>query len=413
MRKYEFGTRREGASAGQVALLMLLSAAIAAVVVLGILAAGTTRYRIIDTGKEQDSALISELLRDIDKYYYFGEDAPSSKELTIAAAHSLVNAVGDPYAAYYSEEEYESFRSTLNGNYKGIGVVITFDEQRGTHVERVYEDSPAEKAGILDGDYIVAVNGESVIGADLNTVSGMIGGEDGSTVTLTIMRGEEQLEIAAVRGDVYVRRVYFSQFDDGIGYIRIDSFTGSAASEFDSALDTLLAGSMTKLIIDVRNDPGGTLDTVTHIADRILPECTITTLEGKMVEKPEVYTSSAENSLDMPLVVLVNGDSASASEIFASAVQDNKAGTLMGTTTFGKGIVQTSWQVLPGQGYLKLTTDAYRTPNGELIHGVGVTPDIVVEQDPELSGVDIYYILRDYPERDLQLAAAIGFLSAN
>ena len=194
MRKYEFGTRREGASAGQVAMLMLLSAAIAAVVVLGILAAGTTRYRIIDTGKEQDSALISELLRDIDKYYYFGEDAPSSKELTIAAAHSLVNAVGDPYAAYYSEEEYESFRSTLNGNYKGIGVVITFDEQRGTHVERVYEDSPAEKAGILDGDYIVAVNGESVIGADLNTVSGMIGGEDGSTVTLTIMRGEEKMK---------------------------------------------------------------------------------------------------------------------------------------------------------------------------------------------------------------------------
>lgn len=399
-----------GASAGQVALLMLISAALTAFIIIGALLLGTTRFRLVDASKERTTALIGELLNDIDRYYYFGDKAPADEELIDAAAHSLVNAVGDPYAAYYSEKEYEDFRGSLNGNYKGIGILIKADGENGTLVERVYEDNPAARAGMYDGDHIIAVNGESVIGLDVEAVSGLIGGEDGTTVVLTVRRGDQTLDIPVVRGDVYVRRVYGEMLDDRIGYIRIDSFTGGASSEFSSVLDALLQSNASSLIIDVRNDPGGTLDVVVEIADRILPECTVTTLSGKLVDPPEVYRSTAEASLNIPFVVLTNGNSASASEIFASAVQDNKAGTVIGTTTFGKGIVQTSWQVLPGKGYIKLTTDAYLTPNGNMIHGIGVTPDITVEQDPELEDIDLFTIMRDMREKDLQLQAAIEFL---
>lgn len=402
---------RSGASAGQVALLMLLSAVISAVLVIALLALGTTRYKLVDSTRSRSTALLTELLSNVSKYYYFSDDAPSEEELTDAAAHALVNAVGDPYAAYYSEEEYESFRDSMNGNYKGIGVLIQADPERGTLVERVYEETPAETAGLLAGDIITAVDGQSVVGLDANQVSALIMGEDGTIVSLTILRGEETLSLPVTRGDVYVRRVYTQLLENSIGYLRMDSFTGNVVDEFNAGLDKLLADGVTALIIDVRNNPGGTLDSVVAIADRILPDCIITTLEGKLVDPPQVYRSSDAQKLEIPLVVLTNGNSASASEIFASAVQDNAAGLILGTTTFGKGIVQTSWEVLPGQGYLKLTTDAYLTPKGSMIHGVGITPDRIVEQDPELESTDVFFILRDMPERDLQLNAAIEYLN--
>ena len=404
--------QRTGAKPWQVAFLMLLTALLTAGIIFALLLSGATRYTVVDSKSKSSTALLSTLLDDIEKYYYFSDEGPSTEKLADAAAHSIVDAVGDPYAAYYSEEEYESFRSSISGNYKGIGVLVTMDKEKGLFVERVYEDTPAERAGLLAGDYISEVDGQNVIGMELTPAADLISGEDGSTVHLVVLRGEETLNIDAVRGDVYIRRVYTEQLENGIGYLRIESFTGNAATEFDAALDGLLESGITSLIIDVRGNPGGTLDTVVSIADRILPECVITTLEGKLVTPPEVHRSDAEHCIDLPLIVLTNGESASASEIFASAVQENGAGRILGTNTLGKGIVQTSWEVLPGQGYIKLTTDVYLTPNGNMIHGIGVAPDIEIAQDPELENTDIFFIMRDMRERDLQLNAAIELLNA-
>lgn len=403
--------RYAGARPWQVAVLMLMSAAVAALVLFVALLGGRGRYRLIDGGAKYDSSLISTLLSEIDNYYYFHEEAPDTKKLLEDAAHDIVNSIGDPYAAYYTNEEYAEFESSTNGNYKGIGVLLTVTEANGAEVVRVYDGNPAANAGVREGDIITAVDGKSTLGLSHDDVSGMIGGADGTTVALTVKRGGETLQIDVQRGDVYIRRVYTEMLQDNIGYIRIESFTGNAAEEFNEGLDELLAKGIESLVIDLRNNPGGSLDSVVAICDRILPECTITTLEGKLVNPPQTFESTAEQSLDIPYAVLINGNSASASEIFASAVQDNKSGTLIGKNTFGKGIVQSSWELQNGQGYIKLTTDVYRTPNGRLIHEIGVAPDIEVEQDSELVNYDVYFIMRDYADRDLQLKAAVDFLN--
>ena len=401
-----------GIKAWQVVVLMLLSAVLSAVVVIGSLLSGNGRYSIIDRGSDTDASLISTLLANIKEYYYFSDKAPSSKELLNAAAHKLVEKVGDPYAEYFTLEEYSDFQSSMNGNFKGIGAIVSKMDGEGISILRVYEDSPAEQAGIMDGDVIIEVDGESIVELDQDTAVGKIAGEDGSTVTLSVMRGETRHIIQVVRGDVYAKRVYTEPIEDGIGYIRIESFTGSAADEFDAAVTEMLANGAKALVFDIRDNPGGDLGTVVKICDRILPECTITTIEGKFVQKPEVYRSTAEKSISIPYAVLTNGYSASASEIFASAVQDNKAGTLIGTNTFGKGIVQTTWEVLSGEGYLKLTTEVYLTPNGNMIHEKGVAPDIELAQDPALEEMGIYYIRRDMADRDLQMLKAVEVLKS-
>lgn len=399
----------KGLPAWQVILLMLLTALLSGGAVLAVLALGVTRYSIADSRSGTDMSVLTKLMSDVQNYYYFSDDLPSSEKLLDGAAQGLVDSVGDPYADYYSVEEFESFRNQLAGNFKGIGVLIS-QAEKGTLINRVYEDSPAAKAGLLDNDVIIAVDGKSVVGMDVNTVSTMVGGEDGTSVALTVLRGDETLTIPVVRGDVYVRRVSYELLDNNIGYLRIDSFTGNAEAEFNDVVDILLKRGIKSLIIDLRNNPGGELETVVKICDRVLPACTITTIEGKLANPATVYKSSADESLDLPIVVLTNGYSASASEIFAAAIQDNKAGIIMGTNTFGKGIVQTSWQLMPGKGYIKLTTDVYKTPNGRMIHGIGVAPDVVVEQDPELANTDIFFIRRDMPERDLQVNAAVDYL---
>ncbi len=399
-----------GIKAWQVFVLMLLSALLSAVVVVGALSSGAGRFAITERGTDTDATLISRLLSEIKDYYYFSDKAPQPKELLRTAAHELVKKVGDPYSEYFTVDEFVDFQDNINGNFKGIGVVVTKPEVGGIEVLRVYEGCPADEAGVLDGDVITKVNGVSVLDMDADAAIDLIAGEDGSTVVLTIQRGTELLSVPVARGDVHVKRVYTEPAQDGIGYIRIDSFTGSAAEEFDEALSELLEGGAKALVIDIRNNPGGELNTVVSICDRILPECTITTIEGKLVDPPKVYKSTAEKSLDIPYAVLINGDSASASEIFASAVQDNKAGTLIGTNTFGKGIVQTTWEVLPGEGYIKLTTDVYLTPNGEMIHEKGVAPDIELAQDPEAEQYDIYYVRRDMKDKDIQMNKAVELL---
>lgn len=245
-----------GARPWQVAVLMLMSAAVAALVLFVALLGGNGRYRLIDGGAKYDSSLISTLLSEIDKYYYFHDDAPDTEKLLEDAAHDIVNSIGDPYAAYYTNEEYEAFENSINGSYKGIGVLLGVTDGNGAEIVRVYEGNPAAKAGIREGDTVIAVDGKSTLGLPHEEVSDLISGLGGTTVALTIKRGEETLEIDVERGDVYIKRVYTEILENSIGYIRIESFTGNAAEEFNEGLDGLLGQGIESLIIDLRNNPG-------------------------------------------------------------------------------------------------------------------------------------------------------------
>lgn len=404
----EIKPSKKGIRGWQVAVLMLLSGVVSVVLVFAVLLNyGSKLY------SKYDSQVISDLLESVDRYYYFDEEKPDTETLLNAAAKALIAEIGDPYAEYFSDEEYNAYRDNLNGNYKGIGVLVGLDpDGRGLIVERAYTNNPAYNAGVRDGDIITSINGNQLKDTDFNGAAEMLMGDDGSTAELGIIReGEAQpLTISVKRGDVVVTRVFSEKLENNIGYICIEEFTGDAAEAVNTQLNELLDNGITSLIIDLRNNPGGSLDTVVEIADRVLPECTITTLSGKLVDPPREYRSDNKQKLEIPYVVLVNNNSASASEVFSSAVQDNNAAKLIGTTTFGKGIVQTSWSLGEGEGMIKLTTDAYTTPNGRHIHGVGLTPDIAVELPEELEGMSPYALINAHRDSDTQLSAAIEYL---
>lgn len=389
----------------QVAILMIIS-----LLVGGVLTA--TLIGSIVPSSEYDASVISALMESIDKYYYFQDEKPDVDTMLNAAANAVIATTGDRYAQYFTDEGYGDYYDNLNGNYKGIGVLVALDDEgRGLLVTRAYTGNPAFDAGVCDGDIITHIDGVDVSDMSLDDASDLILGTDGSVVKLTILRDEKSLEIDVTRGDVTVSRVFSEKLENGIGYICIEEFTGDAATAFDTQLEALLSDGITSLIIDLRNNPGGSLDTVVKIADRILPECLITTIEGQLVDPPKEYRSTDDEKLDIPYVVLVNGSSASASEVFSGAVQDNESAILIGTTTYGKGIVQTSWSLGTGMGVIKLTTDAYRTPDGSLIHGIGLTPDIEIDLPIELQGISPYTLFYEHRAEDTQLNRAIQYLT--
>ncbi len=358
-----------------------------------------------------DSALLFEELLDMMQRYHYG-DPLDPDTLVAAGAHAMVDAMGDGYATYFTEEEYNSYYSSMNGNYSGIGISIYPPDDSGALIHRVFKNSFAEQAGVQKGDKVLAVDGEEVYGLSSSELGDRITGEEGTTVVLTIRRGDEVLDITVTRGNVYVERVEYFMLDGGIGYIHITSFTGDAVDEFNAAIEALTADGASSLIVDLRNNGGGYLDTVIDIADAVLGECVIASWKGKTKDPAEVFRSDADHC-DLPMVLLVNGNSASASEIFAGAVQDNSRAYVIGTQTFGKGIVQTTFPLSGDNGYLKLTTDAYFTPNGTDLNGTGITPDLIVELPDELMYLDVYTLYTDYPDQDTQLQAAIAYLLGN
>ena len=372
---------------------------------------GLTRLRTIKNMGQYDSSLFSELLMRIDTLH-FG-DTPTTEELTNAAAHAMVDSVGDRYAAYFSNEEYNEYTSSMNGNYKrGVGISVYAPGDDGALIHRVFECTFADEAGLKGGDIILALDGVSVIGLTMDEMTDLIAGDAGTTVDFTVKRGDETLTMPVMRGDVYITRVEYFMLEGGVGYLHVVSFTGDAENEFKAAIGALEAEGAASLIIDLRDNPGGSLTTVVNMCDYMLPECTIASMSGKTTDPTEYFTSDAD-MCELPFVVLVNGDSASASEIFAGAMQDNGRAAIIGTRTFGKGIVQTTFTLRDGHGYLKLTTDAYFTPNGTSLSGTGITPDVVVELPEELQYADVYTLYTDYLNSDTQLLAAIDYLKAN
>ncbi len=333
-------------------------------------------------GSKAVDTKIAAIKQIIDKYYL--EDA-NETDLVDGMYKGLVDGLGDPYSVYYTAEEFTSMMESTNGVYCGIGVTVSQDPDTGViTLVKPFENSPGLEAGILPGDLLYKVNGTEVTGMELSAVVAMIKGEEGTLVELSIIReGEsEELTITVERRQIEIPTISYEMLADNIGYIYISEFDTVTESQFISALEDLNNQGITGLVVDLRDNPGGNLDVVNSILDQILPEGLIVYTEDKYGEKDE-YKSDEEHQFNKPLTVLVNGNSASASEIFAGAVKDYGIGTIVGTTTFGKGIVQRLIELGDGTA-MKLTISKYYTPNGYNIHGIGIEPDVEIELDDTL-----------------------------
>ncbi|MCT4617900.1 MAG: S41 family peptidase [Marinisporobacter sp.] len=319
----------------------------------------------------------------------------------------LFESLDDPYSVYMNEKEFTSLMEHTKGTYDGIGVIMTAGKDGFITVVSPIEDTPGEKAGLRTGDKIVKVNDKEVRAStaeQLDKAVNMIKGKHGTKVSLTVIRPEkkEPFVVDIVREEIRLKTVKSKMLQDDIGYIRITMFDEKTPKDFMKQLDELEKKNIKGLVIDLRNNPGGLLDECAEIADRLLGKQDIVYTQDRAGKRE--YKRSDKEKVDYPFVLLVNGGSASASEILSGAVKDTKSGTLIGTTTFGKGLVQ---QVIPlkdGSGF-KLTTAQYFTPNGTYIHGKGIEPDIVIDLPEELKEkVDIT------DEEDVQLQKGIEVL---
>ena len=343
----------------------------------------------IGTEAEQKLNLIDQTLKD----FYF-DDIDDSKVLdNIYKAY--VNAYGDKYTVYYTADEYAKIQESSNGAYYGIGVVVRKNDDGTILVVESYDGAPGKEAGMRKNDVIVTVNGESVADQDLNSVVAKIKGDEGTTVNIGIRRdgSDDITELTVTRRKVEIKTVAYEMLDDSVGLITISEFDKVTAQQFKEAYAQLETLGMKGLVIDIRSNPGGLLNVVVDMLDEILPDGLIVYTEDKYGNRQE-YNGSNPDVIDVPLAVLVNGESASASEIFAGAVQDYGAGTIIGTQTFGKGIVQTIRRMSDGSA-IKYTMAKYFTPKGQDIHGHGVTPDIVEELSDEFNNLTEYDASKD------------------
>lgn len=353
-----------------------------------------------------DSSALQELADTIDSQYYFYDDKElDNDKLLDAAMRGMVSKLDDPYAQYFTEEEYQKLLTDNAGDYVGIGISIQAPDETGAKVISVYSDSPADKAGIQKGDVITKVNGNTTAEKSLQEVITYFSDDTTVPDEITYLRDGVETTVSLLRAEVHIVRVTSSVLDGNIGYVHISEFNGSVATDFSSAVDALKQQGIDKLIIDLRDNPGGGLTEVLNVAYRLIPkDKVIVSIRSKNGDE-DVYKSQGTEQYDMPIVVLVNGGSASASELLTGALKDYGIATIVGTQTFGKGIVQSYFHLSNSKGWVKMTTDAYYTPNGVCIQGVGITPDLVVDLPDELK--DISVDLLD-PAKDTQLQAAIN-----
>ena len=349
-----------------------------------------TRRAAVSTGSEKTETLDMNLsqvkkktgeIEELINAYYLDEIDGQKVEDTMYTG--MVAGLEDPYSVYYSKEELESMEESISGAYSGIGATLTQDPDTGElSVVSCFDGTPAQEAGLQPGDVITGWNGKSVEGIELSELVSKIKTDPEEQLTLEIERDGETLEVELTRREVQIPTVEYEMLDNQIGYIRLVEFDEVTADQFKEALEDLENQNMEKLIIDVRNNPGGVLQVVCDMLDKLLPEGLIVYTEDKNGNRKE-YTSDEEHQFTKPLAVLANENSASASEIFAGAIQDYGIGTIVGTTTFGKGIVQRTFYLSDGTG-VKLTVAKYYTPKGHDIHKKGITPDVEIELDEEL-----------------------------
>ncbi len=324
-------------------------------------------------------------LKDYVEENYYKEI--SEDKLYEGMKKGLFEILGDPYSVFMNSEEYTDYLQSSSGEYPGIGVYLTTSENNQIEVVSPIEDTPADRAGLLPKDQIIGVNGEAVNADMMDEVISKVKGEPGTAVNITIYRPskDKTFDVDIVREIVDVKVVKSRMIDDQIGYLRLTQFDKDCASEFKTHMDDLIGQGAKKVVIDLRQNPGGYLDECIDIADSLLGKANIVSVDGRNGEH-ESFESDGKK-YNVSLAVLVDGGSASASEILTGALKDNHAATIIGTTTFGKGIVQTFRPYLDGSG-LKLTTAEYFTPNGQNIHGIGIEPDITLELDEHYNEIE-------------------------
>ena len=335
----------------------------------------------------------------LDMYFLWDIDEEAMED---SLAEGLLAGTGDKYAQYYSKKEFDNLMEEISGSYGGIGVSIIENDDGMIEVVQVFEGSPAEAAGIQAKDIIIEADGITEI-RDVDHLVELVRGEPGTTVDLVVKRDDKEIPVTVERQIIEMELITYEMLEDHIGYIRLSEFETIAIEQFNQALDDLESQGMTSLIIDIRDNPGGDYDTVIALADRVLPEGKITTVIDKNGTS-SVETSDEEHQINIPMVVLINGNSASASELFSGAIKDYGIATMIGETTFGKGIIQSIYRLPDGSG-MKFTTQEYLTPNGNHIHEIGVSPDIEVAIPEEAYEDGV--VTR---EEDVQLQTAIDFL---
>ena len=365
-----------------------------------------------------DMSVIGPKLKGIEQaiqeYFLFDEkdEDETAKERIMSAEDwiytAYVMSLGDPYSAYYTAEDYKTLMENTEGEYCGVGVLMSQNVYTGLiNVLKVFKEAPADQAGMLPGDVLTGVDGLDVIGMDLSlVVSDYIKGDEGTDVTLTVYRAseDEYIDLTMTRAIVQHPTVEYEMLENQIGYINLSSFEDVSAAQFISAVEDLESKGMKALVLDIRNNTGGVVTAAEDIADYILPDGKeIVSFKGKALPD-STDISMDKHQLDLPMAVLVNGQSASASEILSGALGYHDAAVIVGTKTFGKGIAQGMFSIPDGSA-LKLTTAYYYLPSGECIHKTGIEPDVEVELLKELE--TMVEIPKD---QDNQLQAAIAVL---
>lgn len=329
----------------------------------------------------EDTVAKMKVIENVIDTYFYKEDVDKDA-MVDGIFKGMVESLGDPYSEYYSKEELESLYQDSFGVYYGVGAYVSLDTATGlAKVSGIIADSPAEEADLRAEDIIYKVDDVDVTGMSLQETVSLIKGDENTTVKLTLIRDGKEIEKEVTRRKVESPTVNFKMLDDGMAYIQITEFDTVTVDQFTEAMAMARGNDMKGLILDLRSNPGGNLSSVVSIAKQMLPKGLIVYTEDRDGNREE-YSCDGSKELDVPMVVLVNGNSASASEILAGAIKDYGIGTLVGTTTFGKGIVQRPIELSDGSA-VKLTISSYYTPNGINIHGIGIEPDVECEFDSE------------------------------
>ncbi len=320
---------------------------------------------------------ITEINQYIDSMFIFPID---KDKMLDEAVKGYMNGLGDIYSSYYTPEEYKETLDDSDGNYVGIGVVVQQDANtNAVKVMNVYPGSPAEAGGMQNEDIIIKVEGEDIASWSLNDVVKAIRGVEGTPVNVTVYRSGEEIEISMVRKGLTKITVESEMLEDHVGYIRLTEFDAVSVDQMRKAIGELQAQGMERMVLDLRDNPGGLLTTVVTLADDFLPQANIFYFKDKAGRRTD-YNSEQSQIYTGPMTVLINGNSASASEVLSGTLKDNDRALLIGEQSFGKGIVQSFYPLSDGSG-IKITTSHYFTPLGTDIHGVGITPDIEIKDD--------------------------------
>ena len=382
----------------------------ALLIAVALVSSGVTAFLCTHTGAGGALQPLAQMKETIQRaFFYYDESANSDEKLVDAALRGMLSSIDDDYAQYYTAEQYAEHLKSNSGEYRGIGIVIAAPDETGSRIQRVYAGSPMAAAGAQQGDLVLSINGEPVAGLSLDDMLALFHTDETADVLL-LSRNGETFEVSVVKDIINVPYVEYALLEDGVGYIRLIGFAGHVVQETKDALANLTEQGAEKLVLDLRDNPGGSLDDVLDVADLFLERGQLIVSIRSRIEETETYYAKTDAVWNGPFVVLINENSASASELLSGAMQDHARATVVGTQSFGKGIVQTYFQLPANKGWVKLTTDAYYTPNDICIHGVGITPDVVVELPEEYRGAALESLTR---EQDTQLAAALDILKGN